>query len=103
MVSPSKVVLLSRLVTIREVTTQNYKEGFAKGIAPDGRGQCPRQGGPFTRFSMSPSLSWIDGVATVDQRDNTRFDRGSPEEPLSLLDIGLRMDDKDGGNGTDRG
>lgn len=80
------------------VTTQNYKEGFAKGIAQMVAANALDGVDRSTRFSMSPSLSWIDGVATVDQRDNTRFDRGAaPEEPLSLLDIGLRMDDKDGG------
>lgn len=79
------------------VTTQNYKEGFAKGIAQMVAANALDGVDRSTRFSMSPSLSWIDGVATVDQRDNTRFDRGAaPEEPLSLLDIGLRMDDKDG-------
>lgn len=80
------------------VTTQNYKEGFAKGIAQMVAANALDGVDRSTRFSMSPSLSWNDGVATVDQRDNTRFDRGAaPEEPLSLLDIGLRMDDKDGG------
>lgn len=55
------------------------------------------------RITLSPSLSWASGIASVNQQSplglNTRFDRAaSPEAPFATLSFGLKVDDQDGGN-----
>lgn len=83
-------------------TTLNYKGAFAKGsaslVAENGDDGVDRS----ARIGLAPGLSWVDGVASVNQQAiplaNTRFDRGaSVEEPLPSLDFGVKMADNDGG------
>lgn len=83
-------------------TTLNYKGEFAKGsvslVAENGNDGVDRS----ARIGMAPGLSWVGGVASVNQQAiplaNTRFDRGaSAEDPLPSLDFGVKMADNDGG------
>ena len=83
-------------------TTLNYKGAFAKGsaslVAENGDDGVDRS----ARIGLAPGLSWVDGVASVNQQAiplaNTRFDRGaSVEDPLPSLDFGVKMADNDGG------
>ncbi|MFM5676905.1 DUF6701 domain-containing protein [Aeromonas veronii] len=84
-------------------TTQNYQGAFAKGealmVAANALDGVARD----KRITLSPSLSWASGVASVNQQSplglNTRFDRAaSPEAPFATLSFGIKVDDKDGGN-----
>ncbi len=83
-------------------TTQNYEGAFARGMAQMVAANALDGVDRSARITLTPALDWVDGVASVNQQapmlDNTRFDRGAaPEGPLSLLDVGMRVDDRDGG------
>ncbi|XTZ63238.1 DUF6701 domain-containing protein [Aeromonas salmonicida subsp. pectinolytica] len=83
-------------------TTQNYQGAFAKGealmVAANALDGVARD----KRITLSPSLSWASGIASVNQQSpfglNTRFDRAaSPEAPFATLSFGIKVDDQDGG------
>ncbi|KRV63328.1 MSHA biogenesis protein MshQ [Aeromonas veronii] len=84
-------------------TTENYQGAFAKGVAEMVAANALDGVARDKRITLSPSLSWASGIASVNQQSplglNTRFDRGaSPEAPFATLSFGLKVDDQDGGN-----
>ncbi|MCR3969289.1 hypothetical protein NUK29_19840 [Aeromonas veronii] len=97
----SGFVLTAR--NLQKGTTQNYKGAFAKGVAEMVAANALDGIARDKRITLSPSLSWASGVASINQQSplglNTRFDRAaSPEAPFATLSFGLKVDDKDGGN-----
>ncbi|MEH8118502.1 hypothetical protein Q7I37_13155 [Aeromonas allosaccharophila] len=97
----SGFVLTAR--NLQQGTTQNYQGAFAKGealmVAANALDGVARD----KRITLSPSLSWASGIASVNQQSpfglNTRFERAaSPEAPFATLSFGIKVDDKDGGN-----
>lgn len=97
----SGFVLTAR--NLQKGTTQNYKGAFAKGVAEMVAVNALDGIARDKRITLSPSLSWASGVASINQRSplglNTRFDRAaSPEAPFATLSFGIKVDDKDGGN-----
>ncbi len=97
----SGFVLTAR--NLQKGTTQNYKGAFAKGVAEMVAANALDGIARDKRITLSPSLSWASGVASINQQSplglNTRFDRAaSPETPFATLSFGLKVDDKDGGN-----
>lgn len=96
----SGFVLTAR--NLQKGTTQNYQGAFAKGealmVAANALDGVARD----KRITLSPSLSWASGIASVNQQSpfglNTRFDRAaSPEAPFATLSFGIKVDDQDGG------
>ena len=97
----SGFVLTAR--NLQKGTTQNYKGAFAKGVAEMVAANALDGIARDQRITLSPSLSWASGVASINQQSplglNTRFDRAaSPEAPFATLSFGIKVDDKDGGN-----
>ncbi|HHQ4634790.1 MULTISPECIES: DUF6701 domain-containing protein [Aeromonas] len=97
----SGFVLTAR--NLQKGTTENYKGAFAKGVAEMVAANALDGVARDKRITLSPSLSWASGIASVNQQSplglNTRFDRAaSPEAPFATLSFGLKVDDKDGGN-----
>ncbi|MFM5366180.1 DUF6701 domain-containing protein [Aeromonas veronii] len=97
----SGFVLTAR--NLQKGTTANYKGAFAKGVAEMVAANALDGVARDKRITLSPSLSWASGIASVNQQSplglNTRFDRAaSPEAPFATLSFGLKVDDKDGGN-----
>ncbi|HHQ4725375.1 TPA: DUF6701 domain-containing protein, partial [Aeromonas veronii] len=97
----SGFVLTAR--NLQKGTTENYKGAFAKGVAEMVAANALDGVARDKRITLSPSLSWASGIASVNQQSplglNTRFDRVvSPEAPFATLSFGLKVDDKDGGN-----
>ncbi|WP_168797175.1 DUF6701 domain-containing protein [Aeromonas veronii] len=97
----SGFVLTAR--NLQKGTTENYKGVFAKGVAEMVAANALDGVARDKRITLSPSLSWASGIASVNQQSplglNTRFDRAaSPEAPFATLSFGLKVDDKDGGN-----
>ncbi|MGR1254754.1 DUF6701 domain-containing protein [Aeromonas veronii] len=97
----SGFVLTAR--NLQKGTTQNYKGAFAKGVAEMVAANALDGIARDKRITLSPSLSWASGIASVNQQSpfglNTRFDRAaSPEAPFATLSFGIKVDDKDGGN-----
>ncbi|MFM5616381.1 DUF6701 domain-containing protein [Aeromonas veronii] len=97
----SGFVLTAR--NLQKGTTENYKGAFAKGVAEMVAANALDGVARDKRITLSPSLSWTSGIASVNQQSplglNTRFDRAaSPEAPFATLSFGLKVDDKDGGN-----
>ncbi|MFM4649564.1 DUF6701 domain-containing protein [Aeromonas bivalvium] len=97
----SGFVLTAR--NLQKGTTQNYKGAFAKGVAEMVAANALDGIARDQRITLSPSLSWANGVASINQQSplglNTRFDRAaSPEAPFATLSFGIKVDDKDGGN-----
>ncbi len=97
----SGFVLTAR--NLQKGTTQNYKGTFAKGVAEMVAANALDGVARDKRITVSPSLSWASGVASINQQSplglNTRFDRAtSPEAPFATLSFGIKVDDKDGGN-----
>ncbi|WP_422389056.1 DUF6701 domain-containing protein [Aeromonas salmonicida] len=97
----SGFVLTAR--NLQKGTTQNYKGAFAKGVAEMVAANALDGIARDKRITLSPSLSWASGVASINQQSplglNTRFDRAaSPEAPFATLSFGIKVDDKDGGN-----
>ncbi|MFB2828051.1 DUF6701 domain-containing protein [Aeromonas jandaei] len=97
----SGFVLTAR--NLQKGTTQNYKGTFAKGVAEMVAANALDGVARDKRITLSPSLSWASGVASINQQSplglNTRFDRAaSPEAPFATLSFGIKVDDKDGGN-----
>ncbi|WP_421304252.1 DUF6701 domain-containing protein [Aeromonas veronii] len=97
----SGFVLTAR--NLQKGTTENYKGAFAKGVAEMVAANALDGVARDKRITLSPSLSWASGIASVNQQLplglNTRFDRAaSPEAPFATLSFGLKVDDKDGGN-----
>ncbi|MFQ2058022.1 DUF6701 domain-containing protein [Aeromonas veronii] len=97
----SGFVLTAR--NLQKGTTQNYKGAFAKGVAEMVAANALDGIARDQRITLSPSLSWANGVASINQQLplglNTRFDRAaSPEAPFATLSFGIKVDDKDGGN-----
>ncbi|WP_156120052.1 DUF6701 domain-containing protein [Aeromonas finlandensis] len=97
----SGFVLTAR--NLQKGTTQNYKGAFAKGVAEMVAANALDGVARDQRITLSPSLSWASGVASINQQSpfglNTRFDRAaSPEAPFATLSFGIKVDDKDGGN-----
>ncbi|HHQ4748863.1 TPA: DUF6701 domain-containing protein [Aeromonas veronii] len=97
----SGFVLTAR--NLQKGTTQNYQGAFAKGVAEMVAANAFDGIARDKRITLSPSLSWASGVASINQQSplglNTRFDRAaSPEAPFATLSFGLKVDDKDGGN-----
>lgn len=97
----SGFVLTAR--NLQKGTTQNYQGAFAKGVAEMVAANALDGVARDKRITLSPSLSWASGIASVNQQSplglNTRFDRAaSPEAPFATLSFGLKVDDKDGGN-----
>ncbi|MGY3870525.1 DUF6701 domain-containing protein [Aeromonas crassostreae] len=84
----------------QQKTTLNYRDEFAKGqvvmVAANDQDGVDRS----ARISSLLSPEWAAGVALLDEEQpNTRFERGdAPENPLSRLAFGVRVDDLDGGN-----
>lgn len=96
----SGFVLTAR--NLQQGTTQNYKGAFAKGVAEMVAANALDGVARDKRITLSPSLSWASGVASINQQSpfglNTRFDRAaSPEAPFATLSFGIKVDDKDGG------
>ncbi|NJI10429.1 DUF6701 domain-containing protein [Aeromonas veronii] len=97
----SGFVLTAR--NLQKGTTQNYQGAFAKGVAEMVAANALDGVARDKRITLSPSLSWASGIASVNQQSpfglNTRFDRAaSPEAPFATLSFGIKVDDKDGGN-----
>ncbi|HEH9439094.1 TPA: MSHA biogenesis protein MshQ, partial [Aeromonas sobria] len=97
----SGFVLTAR--NLQQGTTQNYQGAFAKGVAEMVAANALDGVARDKRITLSPSLSWASGIASVNQQSplglNTRFDRAaSPEAPFATLSFGIKVDDKDGGN-----
>ncbi|MCQ4055647.1 DUF6701 domain-containing protein [Aeromonas sp. SG16] len=97
----SGFVLTAR--NLQKGTTENYKGAFAKGVAEMVAANALDGVARDKRITLSPSLSWASGIASVNQQSplglNTRFDRAaSPEAPFATLSFGIKVDDKDGGN-----
>ncbi|QWL61348.1 MSHA biogenesis protein MshQ [Aeromonas jandaei] len=97
----SGFVLTAR--NLQKGTTENYKGAFAKGVAEMVAANALDGVTRDKRITLSPSLSWASGIASVNQQSplglNTRFDRAaSPEAPFATLSFGIKVDDKDGGN-----
>ncbi|WP_429210919.1 DUF6701 domain-containing protein [Aeromonas veronii] len=97
----SGFVLTAR--NLQKGTTENYQGAFAKGVAEMVAANALDGVARDKRITLSPSLSWASGIASVNQQSplglNTRFDRAaSPEAPFATLSFGLKVDDKDGGN-----
>ncbi|WP_421293172.1 DUF6701 domain-containing protein [Aeromonas veronii] len=97
----SGFVLTAR--NLQKGTTENYKGAFAKGVAEMVAANALDGVVRDKRITLSPSLSWASGIASVNQQSplglNTRFDRAvSPEAPFATLSFGLKVDDQDGGN-----
>ncbi|WP_279498971.1 DUF6701 domain-containing protein [Aeromonas veronii] len=97
----SGFVLTAR--NLQKGTTENYKGAFAKGVTEMVAANALDGVARDKRITLSPSLSWASGIASVNQQSplglNTRFDRAaSPEAPFATLSFGLKVDDKDGGN-----
>ncbi|TNI49266.1 DUF6701 domain-containing protein [Aeromonas veronii] len=97
----SGFVLTAR--NLQKGTTENYKGAFAKGVAEMVAANALDGVARDKRITLSPSLSWASGIASVNQQSplglNTRFDRAaSPEAPFATLSFGLKVDDKDGDN-----
>ncbi|MFQ1787034.1 DUF6701 domain-containing protein [Aeromonas veronii] len=97
----SGFVLTAR--NLQKGTTENYKGAFAKGVAEMVAANALDGVARDKRITLSPSLSWASGIASVNQQSplglNTRFDRAaSPEAPFATLSFGLKVDDQDGGN-----
>ncbi|MFQ1763468.1 DUF6701 domain-containing protein [Aeromonas veronii] len=97
----SGFVLTAR--NLQKGTTENYKGAFAKGVAEMVAANALDGIARDKRITLSPSLSWASGVASINQQSpfglNTRFDRAaSPEAPFATLSFGIKVDDKDGGN-----
>ncbi|HHQ4673993.1 TPA: DUF6701 domain-containing protein [Aeromonas veronii] len=97
----SGFVLTAR--NLQKGTTQNYQGAFAKGVAEMVAANALDGVARDKRITLSPSLSWASGIASVNQQSpfglNTRFDRAvSPEALFATLSFGLKVDDKDGGN-----
>ncbi|MCF5904383.1 MULTISPECIES: DUF6701 domain-containing protein [Aeromonas] len=97
----SGFVLTAR--NLQKETTQNYKGAFAKGVAEMVAANAFDGIARDKRITLSPSLSWASGIASVNQQSplglNTRFDRAaSPEAPFATLSFGIKVDDQDGGN-----
>ncbi|WP_244268504.1 DUF6701 domain-containing protein [Aeromonas fluvialis] len=97
----SGFVLTAR--NLQQGTTQNYQGAFAKGVAEMVAANALDGVARDKRITLSPSLSWASGIASVNQQSplglNTRFDRAaSPEAPFATLSFGLKVDDQDGGN-----
>ncbi|WP_429019074.1 DUF6701 domain-containing protein [Aeromonas veronii] len=97
----SGFVLTAR--NLQKGTTANYKGAFAKGVAEMVAANALDGVARDKRITLSPSLSWASGVASINQQSpfglNTRFDRAaSPEAPFATLSFGIKVDDKDGGN-----
>ncbi|HEH9416322.1 TPA: MSHA biogenesis protein MshQ [Aeromonas sobria] len=96
----SGFVLTAR--NLQQGTTQNYQGAFAKGVAEMVAANALDGVARDKRITLSPSLSWASGIASVNQQSplglNTRFDRAaSPEAPFATLSFGIKVDDKDGG------
>ncbi|MBS4697353.1 MSHA biogenesis protein MshQ [Aeromonas allosaccharophila] len=96
----SGFVLTAR--NLQKGTTQNYQGAFAKGVAEMVAANALDGVARDKRITLSPSLSWASGIASVNQQSpfglNTRFDRAtSPEAPFATLSFGIKVDDKDGG------
>ncbi|KRV97331.1 DUF6701 domain-containing protein [Aeromonas veronii] len=97
----SGFVLTAR--NLQKGTTENYQGAFAKGVAEMVAANALDGVARDKRITLSPSLSWASGIASVNQQSplglNTRFDRAaSPEAPFATLSFGLKVDDQDGGN-----
>lgn len=97
----SGFVLTAR--NLQQGTTQNYQGAFAKGVAEMVAANALDGVARDKRITLSPSLSWASGIASVNQQSpfglNTRFERAaSPEAPFATLSFGIKVDDKDGGN-----
>lgn len=87
---------------LQQGTTQNYQGAFAKGVAEMVAANALDGVARDKRITLSPSLSWASGIASVNQQSpfglNTRFDRAvSPEAPFAALSFGIKVDDQDGG------
>ena len=96
----SGFVLTAR--NLQKGTTQNYQGAFAKGVAEMVAANALDGVARDKRITLSPSLSWASGVASINQQSplglNTRFDRAaSPEAPFATLSFGIKVDDQDGG------
>ena len=96
----SGFVLTAR--NLQKGTTENYKGAFAKGVAEMVAANALDGVARDKRITLSPSLSWASGVASINQQSplglNTRFDRATgPEAPFATLSFGIKVDDKDGG------
>ncbi|WP_264787204.1 DUF6701 domain-containing protein [Aeromonas caviae] len=96
----SGFVLTAR--NLQKGTTQNYQGAFAKGVAEMVAANVLDGVARDKRITLSPSLSWASGVASINQQSplglNTRFDRAaSPEAPFATLSFGIKVDDQDGG------
>ncbi len=96
----SGFVLTAR--NLQKGTTENYKGAFAKGVAEMVAANALDGVARDKRITLSPSLSWASGVASINQQSplglNTRFDRAaSPEAPFATLSFGIKVDDQDGG------
>ncbi|MBL0642620.1 hypothetical protein JD502_06565 [Aeromonas veronii] len=96
----SGFVLTAR--NLQKGTTQNYQGAFAKGVAEMVAANAFDGIARDKRITLSPSLSWASGVASINQQSplglNTRFDRAaSPEAPFATLSFGIKVDDQDGG------
>lgn len=96
----SGFVLTAR--NLQQGTTQNYQGAFAKGVAEMVAANALDGVARDKRITLSPSLSWASGIASVNQQSplglNTRFDRAaSPEAPFATLSFGIKVDDQDGG------
>jgi len=88
---------------LQQGTTQNYQGAFANGVAEMVAANALDGVARDKRITLSPSLSWASGIASVNQQSpfglNTRFDRAaSPEAPFASLSFGIKVDDKDGSN-----
>jgi hypothetical protein len=97
----SSFVITAR--NLQQGTTQNYQGAFAKGVAEMVAANALDGVARDKRITLSPSLSWASGIASVNQQSpfglNTRFDRAaSPEAPFASLSFGIKVDDKDGSN-----
>ena len=97
----SGFVLIAR--NLQKGATQNYEGAFAKVVAEMVAANALDGIARDQRITLSPSLSWANGVASINQQSplglNTRFDRAaSPEGPFATLSFGIKVDDKDGGN-----
>ncbi|WP_157774562.1 DUF6701 domain-containing protein [Aeromonas sp. CU5] len=97
----SGFVLTAR--NLQQGTTKNYQGAFAKGVAEMVAANALDGVARDKRITLSPSLSWASGIASVNQQSpfglNTRFDRAaSPEAPFASLSFGIKVDDKDGSN-----